>query len=227
VVVAVGAFFGVQALTSHSSASPTTISGSGAPAGRGGAFGPGTSGTVTSVNANGLTLTNQNGTSVTVTTSASTTISKTSTGTLGDIHSGDQVTVFASGTAPALTATRITDSGTQAPAAPQGGFGAGGANRPGGGAPGTAGGTLVRGTVASNDGTTLTVTESNGTSVAVAVNASTPVSVTRTIPLSGIAVGDTVRVRGNGSTTVAATSITDGVSGFGRPGQAGGAQAGA
>jgi hypothetical protein len=86
----------------------------------------------------------------------------------------------------------------------------------------------VQGTVASNDGSTLTVTESNGTSVSIAVNASTPVSVTRSIPLSGIAVGDTVRVRGTGSSTsVAATSITDGVSGFGRfgPGANGGAPA--
>jgi hypothetical protein len=139
---------------------------------------------------------------------------------LGDIQSGDHVMIFASGTSPALTATRITDSGTQAPTGPRGGFGAGGANRPGGaGAAGGAAGTVVQGTVASNDGATMTVTESNGTSVSVAVNASTPVSVTRSISLSGVAVGDTVRVRGTGSTSIAATSITDGVSGFGRFGQ--------
>jgi hypothetical protein len=74
----------------------------------------------------------------------------------------------------------------------------------------------------------MTVTKSDGTSVSVAVNSSSPVTVTRSIPLSGIAVGDTVRVRGTTSgTSVAATSITDGVSGFGGPGQAanGGGQA--
>jgi hypothetical protein len=74
----------------------------------------------------------------------------------------------------------------------------------------------------------MTVTEFNGTSVSVAVNGSSTVSVTRSIPLGAIAVGDAVRVRGTPSgTSVAATSITDGLSGFGGLGQApnGGGQA--
>jgi hypothetical protein len=230
VVVAVGAFFGAQALGSHKSTpSPTSIGTSAPGGGAGGRFGPGTSGTVTSVNTGGLTLTDQTGTSITVTTSGSTTVSKTSAGSLNDIVTGDQVTVFASGTAPSLTATRITDSGAQAATSgPRGGFGAGGANRPGGGAAGGVAGTVVQGTVASNDGSTLTVTQSNGSPTSIAVNGSSAVSLTRSIPLSAIAIGDTVRVRGTTSgTTVAATSITDGVTGFGRPGQAanGGGQA--
>jgi hypothetical protein len=91
-------------------------------------------------------------------------------------------------------------------------------------APGAAAGgagAVVQGTVATISGSSITVTESNGTSLPVAVNASTAVSATGPVPLSGIAVGDTVRVRGATSgASVAATSITDGVSGLGRPGQA-------
>jgi hypothetical protein len=174
-------------------------------------------------------LTDQNGAVVTVTTSASTTVSRTTSGSLNDIKSGDRVTVTATGASPNLAATRITDSGIQALAGPPGGgFGGAGGNGAGRGTASGTAGTIVRGTVASVDGSTITVTESNGTSVSVAVNGSTPVSVSRFIPLSGIAVGDTVRVRGSSSgTSVAATSILDGVIGFGPPGQApnGGGQA--
>jgi hypothetical protein len=223
VVVVGGAFFGAQALGSHSSSPSSTSAGTRAPAASpAGHLGQGTSGTVRSINATGLTLTDQSGAVINVTISPSTTISKTTAGSLSDVKAGDHVIVVASGTSPTLTATRITDSGNQAATAPAGGgSGAGAANQAVPGAAAGGAGSVAQGTISSISGSTITVSESNGTAVPVAVNASTAVSVTRPEPLSGIAAGDTVWVRGTTSgTSVAATSIADGVSSFGQSGQA-------
>jgi hypothetical protein len=243
VVVCVGAFFGTQALASHgatkasSTTGTTTANGNGTgAAGTRRGFGGGTFGTVKSVSADGFTVTDQNGATLTVTTSGATTVTKSSAGALGDIKIGDNVTLMASGTAPALVAGRITDTGSQPLAGFGGGLGGGfgggrqsqnttggatggttNSTRPAGAGPG-GGANFVRGTVASLTPTAVTVSEANGTSVAVTTNSSTTVVLARSATIKDIAVGDTVVVRGTTTgATVAAVSVADGLTGFGRP----------
>ena len=76
----------------------------------------------------------------------------------------------------------------------------------------------VRGTVASINGTTITVTGKNGTSYTADVSGATFLKSTTsgtkptTVTISGIAVGDTVAVRGTVTgDSVVATQVTDGV----------------
>src|SRR4029077_13981040 len=91
----------------------------------------------------------------------------------------------------------------------------GGQGGPGFAGPGGRGG-FTAGAVTSVDGSTITIKTVAGDTVTVSTTADTKVSVTKTIKLSDLAVGDTVRVTGTTTgTTIAADAIEKGALGFG------------
>ena len=97
--------------------------------------------------------------------------------------------------------------------------GAGGYGAAAGGTGGGPGG-FTSGTIASIDGSTLTVTASDGTSVKVTTSSGTTVSKSAAADVSALAVGDTVTVVGQtaADSSVTAQAITEGSTGFGAPG---------
>ena len=108
--------------------------------------------------------------------------------------------------------TAQTGTGTNGFPGAAGGYGAAaGTGRPGG---------FTSGTIASIDGSTLTVTASDGTSVKVTTSSGTTVSTSATADVSALAVGDTVTVVGQtaADSSVTAQAITEGSTGFGAPG---------
>jgi hypothetical protein len=238
IAMVLGGFFGARAFTGKSgaaaspAASPT--SGGSSAGGLGGR--PGTSGTIASMNGASITVTDaQLGTTVSVTTSSATRVTVTKTVALSDIVKGDSVVVTGTGSGRAITATRISDSGTRA--AGSGGraggrfggrFGAGGrlngsgppGSGPGRGAPpgsGSGTGGFAAGTVTNVHGNTLVLASRNGSAATtVTTTASTTVTKTMSASLTDLKVGESVQISGttgpNG--VVAATSIREG-GGFG------------
>lgn len=97
--------------------------------------------------------------------------------------------------------------------------GAGGYGAAAGGTGGGPGG-FTSGTIASIDGSTLTVTASDGRSVKVTTSSGTTVSKSAAADVSALAVGDTVTVVGQtaADSSVTAQAITEGSTGFGAPG---------
>jgi Domain of unknown function (DUF5666) len=97
--------------------------------------------------------------------------------------------------------------------------GAGGYGAAAGGTGGGPGG-FTSGTIASIDGSTLTVTASDGTSVKVTTSSGTTVSKSAAADVSALAVGDAVTVVGQtaADSSVTAQAITEGSTGFGAPG---------
>ncbi|MBV9411392.1 MAG: hypothetical protein JO148_07335, partial [Acidimicrobiia bacterium] len=173
------------------------------------------------------------GNTTTVTTGSSTKFYKTASGTLSDIKVGDRVT--ATGT-PAgtntVTAARITDTGAAVI-----GFGGGAGNgagrrfRNGNNPNGTGnppsslpnGGTrpdpnsFANGTVKSISGTTLTVADSQGATKTVDTTGSTTYMVLKAVSINDLQTGQLVIIGGktNSDGTVSATSVVQGLGGFG------------
>jgi hypothetical protein len=252
VVLAVGGFFGVKALAGGGSSSTSTAGQAPAGNGQGRGAGRGTVGTLQSIDGSTLTVAtfgrggnngaNSGGGTTTVVTGGSTKFYKTVSGALSDIKVGDRVT--ANGTpdgTTALTAARITDTGTMnALGGPAGGPGGGGrrANANGNGngngngtPPSTAPGatrpdpnSFANGTVKSISGTTLTVADNNGATKTVNTNGTTAISVLKTVSINDLQTGQAIVVRGttNSDGTVTATDVVQGIGGFGRGGGAGG-----
>ena len=238
VVLAIGGFFGVKALAGGGSSSTSTASqtpGAGGPGnGR-----RGTVGTLQSIDGSTLTVATfargQNGgaaasgNTTTVLTSGSTKFYKTVSGAVSDIKVGDRVT--ANGTPDgtnALTAARITDTGTM-----NGVFGGPGGgrrfgNRNGNNAPPPSNPNVTRpdpnsfanGTVKSISGTTLTIADNQGTTKTVTTNGSTAVMVLKSVSINDLQTGQVVVVGGtmNSDGTVSANNVVQGVGGFGRGG---------
>jgi hypothetical protein len=218
VVVAIGAFFGVRALTGTSS----NVSAAGGPTptasptgrfrprnGLGRFPGGTTAGTISGINGSTLTITTPAGSSVTVDTSPSTTIEKTVTASASAIAQGDTVIAIGSSSGNGIAATRITDSGSAAGTTPPlgtrrfpGGFGGAGFG-------------VAAGKVTAISGSTLTVTEPDGTAVTVTTSPSTTVTTTQKIALSDLSTGQTVRVAGttNSDGSVTASTIVEGAAG--------------
>jgi len=238
VVIAGGLIFGIRAATvsdgvsASSSANSSTATG---PAnGQPGFPGGGVFGTVASVNGDALTVTDRSGQTTKVATTADTTVTRSTVGAASDLKVGDNVSVMGSGTATAIAAERISDSGDVAVTEagpggtpPAGGQAPSGAAPSGGPSTGQAppdapaqDGTRVsaRGVIASIDGTTVSVTASDGTTVTVTMSDSTTVSIVSTIKVSDLVKGDSIMARGAAADgTLTATSITTGVAG-GMPG---------
>jgi hypothetical protein len=162
------------------------------------AGGPGTVGTIASINGSTLTITTPSGSSVKVVTSASTTVTRASSGVVSDIRQGDRVVVAGSASGSTIAAERITDSGSTATNPPAG---------PRGGNP-----RLAAGTVSSINGSTLTITESDGTKVTVTTTGGTAVTTASSASVSDLAAGQTVEVSGTTASdgTVTATAIREG-----------------
>jgi hypothetical protein len=78
-------------------------------------------------------------------------------------------------------------------------------------------GDLTMGTIASIDGNTMTVTLADGTTTTITTTTDTTVTTTADGTVSDLATGDTVTVAGSAGSdgTVAATSISEGTTGFG------------
>jgi hypothetical protein len=247
VVLVVGGFLGANALSGGGSSSASTgAQGPGNGAGQGNPARRGTAGTLQSIDGSTLTVatfnrgangTNAGTGTTTVLTNSSTTFAKAVTGSFSDIKVGDRVT--STGTPDGtntLTANRITDTGTMTGAF--GGQGGGGRRSGGngnGGAPPSSvpnGGTrpdpnsVANGTVKSISGTTLTVTQQDGTAKTVNTNGGTVVSVLKAVSLNDLTTGQAVTVRGktNSDGTVTATNVVEGLGG-GRGFGGGGGQA--
>ena len=116
--------------------------------------------------------------------------------------------------------TTTAQTGSGANGLPGGAGGAGGYGAAAGGTGGGPGG-FTSGTIASIDGSTLTVTASDGTSVKVTTSSGTTVSKSAAADVSALAVGDTVTVVGQtaADSSVTAQAITEGSTGFGVPGR--------
>ncbi len=223
VVFVVGIALGVRAATSHSS---TAAAGNGPNGNRNGPGGRGaTLGTLASVHGSVLTVTTNDGNKVVVNTSGSTRVTRSSSGTLADIKVGDRVTFrgTSSGT-NAVTAEQIGDTGSAdqapsggAPAAGGPGNGTGTFRGNGGNGPpgGPGGGGFAAGTVAAINGNTMTVTATDGTSIAVTTSSTTTVTTVQPASISDLKAGETLRVVGrttsNGSVT--ANAIQEGAGG--------------
>jgi hypothetical protein len=178
--------------------------------------GRGAQGKITAVKGSTLTLdsTDFSGatTTMTVTTTADTKVTETVAGSVSDIAVGDNVFVVGESTGSAVTATNIVDNGERTTVFRNRANGQGG---PGFAGPGGRG-SFTAGAVTSVDGSTITIKTVAGDTVTVSTTADTKVTVTKTIKLSDLAVGDTVRVNGTTTgTTIAADAIEKGELGFG------------
>lgn len=177
----------------------------------GGRFGglatpPAAVGKVASVSGDTITLTGMNGTTYTIDASGATVMKNGATSAVGDISTGDTLLVLGTANGTSITATTIHDGGM---GGMKGGFG--GRMMPG-----------VFGTVASVNGTTLTVTAkggpsgSAGTTYTVNAGSATVLKDGASSSIGNVAVGDNVMVQGTVSgTTVTATVIRDGIMGRG------------
>jgi hypothetical protein len=194
--------------------------------------GRGTQGKITGIKGTTLTLerTDFSGatSTMTVTTDADTKVTETVSGAVSDIAVGDNIIVVGPSNAGAVTATNIVDNGDQALAfqgradgqAPDGSGGTP-PSLPNGAQGGQrffgprGSGDLTAGTVTDVNGSTITVKTVAGDTVTVTTTADTTVTVTKTIKVSDLAVGDTVRVEGTTTgSTVAADAIRKGDLGF-------------
>lgn len=214
-VIAGGAVFGINAVSSHSASSASQTSSAAGGLGR---FGMGTRGTITAINGKTITVKTSSGTTK-VTTATSTTVSMAKAGTVSDIATGDQVMVLGTTSGTKIAATQIIDTGKtgsaatgQAPA----GFPGGGAPPNGaGGAPSGGTGPPTSGTVIKVSGSTITVKGTDGKTYTVSSGSTTTVAIEATGSLSDLATGDTVQVMGRTGSggAVTAARIVDGAAG--------------
>lgn len=260
VVLIVGAIFGVKALAGGGSSSSTSTAGQAqGNRGQGNPARRGTVGNLQSIDGSTLTVAtfarggNAGGASngagngatagggtTTVITNGSTKFYKTVNGSLSDVKVGDRVTAMGTPAGTnAVTAARITDTGTMADTF--GGPGGGGAGRFRNGNGNGNGGTgstpssnpnvtrpdpnsFANGTVKTIAGSTLTVAQQDGTTKTVDTTGSTAVSVLKAVSINDLTTGQVVVVRGatNSDGTVTATNVVQGVGGFGGGGRFGG-----
>jgi len=182
------------------------------------------------------------GGTTTVITNGSTKFYKTVSGSLSDVKTGDRVTAMGTpdGTT-SLTAARITDTGTMTAAFGGPGGNGGGRRFRNGNGPNTQNGngndnntpppsnpnvtrpdpnSFASGTVKSISGTTLTVTQPDGTTKTVKTTGSTAFSVLKGVSISDLTTGQVIVVGGkmNSDGTVTANNVLEGVGGggFGR-----------
>jgi hypothetical protein len=203
---------------------------------------PGAAGKITAINGTTLTLQDQQNQSVQVTTTGSTRITVSKTVAVSDIAKGDRITVTGTQSGTTVAATRITiadlqGGNSQRTGGPgrfngEGGPPPGGFNGQGGppvtdanGNPtGNASGSTNRrpsgfagGTVTSVNGGTITISSFDGSTMTVTTTSSTTVTKSVQGSFSDLKVGQTVRAMGSTGSdgTVAATSINEGMGGFG------------
>jgi hypothetical protein len=173
---------------------------------------------------------------VTVKTNSSTTVTEAVTATVGDLAVGDHVLAIGTSANGTVTAVSLTDTGATASNAAGrfgggGGAGGGGFQRPAGangtppqgaagaGGGGFAGGQFALGTVKSVDASSVTVTETDGSEVTMAVASTTRITKQEARTVADIKVGDTVRVTSQQSgDVITATSIQMGDLTAGGPG---------
>ncbi len=241
-VLVIGGAVGIGAASSSNAGnSPAAgVQGNG-PGGFGGAGqglpgGGGTAGTIAKVTGSSFTLESGSGDATTVTTSSDTTVTSSSSGSIGDIATGDHVTILGAASGSDVTAERIIDSGSvELPTGPGGRGGAAraagggqppaGAGQGQGGPPGGAGFEPVTGQVTKVSGSTITVRSSSAT-YSVTASSATKVSLVKKISVDDLKAGDTVQVSGTTSgSTIAATHIRVGDLADG-PGSAGGGPGG-
>ena len=217
-VLGAGGFLAIQALGANKKATTTTPSPSPANPARGrggfGGRGGGTAGTISAIDGSTLTIDGLNGATVKVVTTGSTVVTSRVTGTVGDLTSGDHVTVVGAASGSSVAATVITDQNASTPAGAGRAGGLGGGFFPGAGAPAD----VVTGTVSGGNGSTVTITKGDGSTVSVSTSPATTIDIVKTIPVAGLATGETVRVIGStaGDGTVTASTIDEGALGGGR-----------
>jgi preprotein translocase subunit YajC len=222
--VALGLALGGGAVAGAATGSSTSTTNppghSGFPGGHAGFGGtpPAAFGTVKTVGSGSFTVASHDGTTVTVDVSSSTTYTDPSvtSPTFSTIKVGDHVAVFGTDTSDTVTATKVAIGGPDGPGGPGGPDGPGGPGRMGG--PGGFSGTppAAFGTVKSVGSGSFTLASHDGTTVTVDVSSSTtyrePGKASAT--LADVTVGAQVAVFGTDvSDTVTATSV-----GIGRPG---------
>lgn len=215
-VIGLGGFFAIQAASAHAKVTTGATASTSRPGfgGQGGAGGPDfggpgggpggvTAGTLSAVNGSTLSVTTRSGAIVKVVTSGTTVVTQRVTGTVSDIQSGHHVLVL--GTTSGA-AQQITDLGTAT--AVQGPAG------------GPRGDDSASGTVAGISGSTLTLTKDDGSTLSMTTSPSTRVDLVRSIPVSSLATGETVRVMGTTASdgTVTAAVIDEGTAGGFGPG---------
>jgi hypothetical protein len=232
IVLVAGGFFVAKAMAGSASGSSTATGG--APANgsantngnNGQGRGPGTSGTIMSISGDTLTVkdTATNST-VSVTTSSSTRVTLAQSVAVGSVVKGDRIFVTGTTSGNSVDATTISDLGSSTSNLPTGGGGGpagrtpgegggGGANAPPGGQ--RAGGGLTTGTVSSVTSGTIVVSAADGSTTTVKTSTSTTVTKSVAGSVKSLKIGDSVRVVGTtGNGSVAATTITEGDSGFG------------
>ena len=231
VVIAVAGFVGLHvggssAKTTTTAAASSTHGGSAPSFGAAGFRGL-NRGTIAAIDGSTITMKTSDGTSVTVKTTSATKTTAQVASSVSKIAVGDHVVVMGTTSGSKLAATRVVDSGT---ASSTNGFGGGGfANAPNGtppsgvangasGGQGRPSGFPTMGTVTAANGSTFTIKTASGSSVMVTTSASTTVTATESSSLSALKVGDTISVQigsrpTNGatqSTTITATSISEG-----------------
>ncbi len=200
-LVAIGAGAGVAGIASAQTATGTT----GTTQTQGAHRGPGVRGTVASINGNTLTVTGKDNTTYIVDVSGAKVLKGTAgaaptTGSVSDIKVGDTVGVRGTVTGVNVTATEVMD-----------GIGGRGMGMMGGRGSMHGEGRGVMGKVTAVNGSTLTITNTDGTSYTVDASAA-KVSKTTDITVGDIQVGDTVGVMGTLSgSSVKAVHIMDGV----------------
>jgi hypothetical protein len=240
VAIGAAAILGVNAVSSGSSSvsAAAGLNGRGPNGGPGGFGGRGTAGTIASINGSTLTITTQSGQTDAVATSTSTKVSEGVTGSVSAIKVGDHLVVMGSSSSATIAAQQITDRGTATDAGgpggppgggngPQGAHAAQGGNRPGraggpagaNGGPGGSGGGSSAGTVASVNGSTLTLKTPSGSTITVTTSSTTTVTVVKTGAVGDLTVGEQIVVDGTTSNgTITATSIHAGSGLAGGPG---------
>ncbi len=155
--------------------------GPGGPGGRG----HGARGTITAIDGTTLTVESEDGATVTVTTSDDTRVTEATEGTLADIATGDTVRVMGPEGDDGRVAARAVIEVPARDEAAEGEAPEGGPGR----------GRGLVGTVASVDGTSLTVTTAAGETVTVTTDDDTEVAVIAALAVADLEVGDEVGVR--------------------------------
>lgn len=172
---------------------------------------PAVMGTVSAVSGSSITVAGKNGTTYTVD-GGTAQITKIVSGArttiaVGDVQSGDTLTVFGTVSGTSVTAQRIIDGTVWTHNEKRGGNGRIGTMMP----------PVAFGSVSSVNGTSITVAGKNGSTSVVDASASTIVKFTgktpTTIPVSAIQTGDTIVVFGtvSASGAITATKIIDGM----------------
>ncbi len=185
-----------------------------------GGLGPGAGGEVVDIDGATLTveITDPAGetTTSTVETSADTVVTESLEGSLDELAVGDTVTVTGETTDDGIAATSIDAPGEAAPTnaglperggLPDGSRADDGTLPPGQAPGGATGSAFVMGEITSVDASTITVESAAGGTVVVRVSDDTTVTVSETLSVDDIAVGDTIRATGETAGTVVDATV--------------------